>query len=146
MRVDDGDNVPLCWLVRDVVGGDQALEEPGKPRVPRIERTELLKQVLGSPVARVAEHVSLDAIAQTSFGADEPVERVVQHPQSAQELMNRSASYTRSKRSSARAISRRVRLGISGAPWLAHSSSWIALRVSALASALSKIRSATFGR
>ena len=52
----------------------------------------------------------------------------------------------RETRDGSRAISRRVLLGISWAPWPAHSASWMALRVAASTRSWLKIRFATIGR
>src|SRR6266851_5673017 len=79
---DDADDAPLRRLVRDDVGGDQPLKEPREPGVARVERAERLEQVLGGPVAGVAEHMPLDARTQARCRAGQIAERVVvQHPQ-----------------------------------------------------------------
>lgn len=84
--VDDADGVSLRWLVGNDVGGDQPLKKPREPRVARLERAELLEQVLSGPVAGVAEHVPFDLPAQARRGACEEVEwAVVQYPQAVQE-------------------------------------------------------------
>src|SRR6266566_1355694 len=86
MRVNGINYVPLSWFIKDGIGRDQPLQESCEPGVGCIERAELLKQFLSGQVARVAEHVSLDSIAQTICGFTQPAERViVQHPQPPQE-------------------------------------------------------------
>src|SRR6266851_2117982 len=71
MRVDDGDDPALRWLVRNHVRGSQPFKESHEPRVHGLECAELLEQILGGPVARISEHMPLDLAAQTSRAAGE---------------------------------------------------------------------------
>jgi hypothetical protein len=82
--VDRFGGAPLGGLVRDDVGGRQPFQEPGEPRVARLERAELLEQLLGRPVG-VAEDVLADLLAQAGGTEHQPVERAAQVPQALQQ-------------------------------------------------------------
>ncbi len=85
MRVDDGDDPALRWLVRNHVRGGQTVQESREPRVHGVERAELLEQILGGPVARISEPMPLDLAAQAGRAAGEPVKRIAQQPQAFQQ-------------------------------------------------------------
>jgi hypothetical protein len=85
VRVDGADEAPLRRLIGNDLGGGQSLKELPEPGVAGLERAELLEQVLGGPVAGVAEHVPLDARAQARRAIGPGIERGVQHPQAVQE-------------------------------------------------------------
>jgi hypothetical protein len=75
VRVDGVGDGPLRRLVQEQVRGNQPLQEPPEPGITRLERAEVLEQVLSGPVAQVAQDVLFNLPAQAPAVAGEEPRR-----------------------------------------------------------------------